>query len=109
MFVLCGEGIESAEVDVETEHAVEFGVNSSLEFGGAVRCFQFDAQARMRGRAGLFDGELNDARAGFRFEGESTAVSLTVPAIEYVFRAAAQSPNGQIEAKGRKRMEFNHV
>lgn len=88
-FVLCGEGIEVAEIDAEAEHAVEFGAKSGFDFGGAVRRFQLDAQARMRGRADLLDGEFDDARAGFRFEEEGAAINLTVPAVENVFRAAA--------------------
>ncbi len=108
LFVFCSERVEVAKVYVEAEHAVEFGANGGFDFGGAVRRFQLDLQARTLRRANLLDSKFNDARAGFRLEGESTAVNLTVPAVENVFRAATQRPNGEIEAKGWKRTQFEH-
>lgn len=103
LFVFCGEGIEIAEIDIQAEHAVEFGANRRLDFGDAVRRFQFDAQARMRGRPNLLDGDFDGMTARFCFERKSATINLTVPAIENVFRTAAEGPDREIEAKGRER------
>lgn len=56
-----------------------------------------DAQTRMFGRADLLDGEFDNPVV----DGKRPAICVTIPAIENVFRATAQSPYCEIEAERR--------
>lgn len=104
-FLFCGEGVEGAEIDGEAKHAFERGAKDGLKRGSAIRAACGDAEARMRGRVDLLDGEFDDVTACVCGDGKCAAISLAVPAIENVFGAAAQCPNGEVEAKGWNRTE----
>lgn len=58
----------------------------------------------MFGRAGLLDGDFDWVLRDFFVEGESAAIDAAIPAVENVFRAAAQGPGCEVEAKRRDGM-----
>lgn len=58
-----------------------------------------DGETRMRGGAGLLDGNFNDFAADFSIESKRAAIHLAVPAVENVFRAAAQCPCGEVKTE----------
>lgn len=104
-FLFCGEGIERAEIDGQAEHAFESGANEGLKRGSRTRTVCGDAEARMRGVRDLLDGEFDDLIACACGERKSAAVGLAVPAVENILGAAAQCPDGEVEAEGRDRTQ----
>lgn len=109
MFLRCGERVESAEIDLSTEEALDFAAQNYLGIGGNFFCGGGggDGEARTRRRAGLLDGEFDD----LVFEWERATIRLTIPAIEKIFGAAAEDPCGEVKAKGwsRAHLERNRV
>src|SRR5579872_906513 len=97
MFLGCRERVESAEIDLSAEKALDYGAQKDFGVGGDFFCCCRDSEAGTRWRAGLLDGEFDDGV----FERERAAICLTVPAIEKIFGAAAKDPRGEVKTKWR--------
>ena len=98
MFLGCRERVESAEIDLRAEEALDFTAQNCFGVGGNLSCSSGDGEAGTRQRAGLLDGEFDDCV----FERERAAICLTVPAIEKIFGAAAEDPRGEVKTKRRR-------
>ena len=107
MLLCCRERVESAEIDLSAEEALDFAAQNCFGVGGDFFCGGTDGEARARRRAGLLDGEFDDCV----FERERAAICLAVPAIEKIFGAAAKNPRGEVKTKWRRgaHLEGNRV
>lgn len=65
----------------------------------------FDAQRGTFHRAGLQGNNLDWLRGNLFAKHKRAPVELAVPAVEEIFRPAAQRPDGEVEAKRRNGMQ----
>ena len=98
MFLCCRKRVESAEINLSAEKALNCAAQNYFGVGGDFFCGGGDSETRARRRAGLLDGEFD----GGVFEREGSAICLTVPAIEKIFGAAAKDPRGEVKTKWRR-------